>query len=88
MDKKDLVVGREYLIEILQGNELTVEFTKKNGEKRKMKCTLKPNALPKREVTEDADKEPNLDIISVWDLEKDAWRSFRVESVTAFSFSL
>ena len=92
MKPEDVEYGREYLIELLQHNEeVTIEFNKKDGSKRKMKCTLLPKKLPKREVTEGKDrpnKEPKLDIIPVFDLEKKAWRSFRVDSVTAFSFSI
>ena len=87
----ELVITREYLIELLQNNEIIVRFTKKDGTAREMKCTLKRGKLPRREVTEGRDrpsKEPNLDIIPVFDLEKKAWRSFRVDSVTSFSFSI
>jgi len=92
MEAKDVPITREYLIELLHSYEnITVEFTKKDGDKRKMNCTLHPDKLPKQKITEDTDKpkrKQNLDIISVWDLEKEAWRSFRVDSVTAFQFSI
>ena len=74
---------RAYLVEQLSNNIAWIEFTKKDGSNRKMKCTLRADLLPKREVKEDSTPKPiNEEIISVFDLEKDAWRSFRVDSVT------
>jgi len=90
-EDNELVITREYLIELLQNNVITVRFTKKDGTAREMLCTLKQGKLPRREVTEGKDrpnKEPNQDIIPVFDMEKKAWRSFRVDSVTGFSFSI
>jgi hypothetical protein len=33
-------------------------------------------------------KVPSEDTLSVWDLEKNAWRSFRLDSVIDFSFTI
>jgi len=89
MNEDDIEFGRDYLIELLNNNIVTIEFTKKNGEFRKMDCTLMEEVLPPRVVNEDKPKKKvNLDILSVWDVEKRAWRAFRVDSVTAFQFSI
>ena len=92
MEKKDVKESRKYLLELLHEQELTVEFTKKDGSTRKMKCTLMADKLPERVIVEGAEekpkKAPNLEIIKVWDLEKKAWRSFRVETVTGFTLSI
>jgi len=93
MDPKDIEYGREYLLEILHANaDVLIEFTKVDGSTRKMHCTLMADKLPERVIVEGAEEKPkrkvNPEIIRVWDLEKEAWRSFKVHSVTAFQFSI
>lgn len=70
--------------EMLQEHICEVVFKKKNGDERTMICTLMPEFLP--ELEETAVIEPPLknDIYTVWDLEADAWRSFRADSVIFF----
>lgn len=74
--KEKLAVG---IIDIL--------FLKKDGSERRMKCTLRQDLLPKQTDLEEAvqKKTPNPDILAVWDLEKEAWRSFRYDSIIGFS---
>ena len=69
---------REDLISILQNSVAIVTFVKKNGELRKMKCTLKEEVLPDLVGTT---RKRNYDVLPVWDLEKNAWRSFRLDSI-------
>ena len=92
MNEVDVKPGAEYIRELLFDGEVTIEFTKKDGTKRKMLCTLMPEKLPKVEVKEGEEpkkkRKVNEEVISVYDLEKKGWRSFRVDSVTAFSFSI
>jgi len=74
--------NRDQLITQLTGNVCKVTFIKKNNERRVMECTLRSDIVPpyerKTEVTESAEPSP---VVSVWDLEKAAWRSFRVDRV-------
>jgi hypothetical protein len=80
------------MVEALRGSKCQVSFTKKNGEERVMSCTLNLKAVPPEDLpksldsdtSNDSEKEVNLDVIKVYDLEKMAWRSFRVDSVTDF----
>jgi len=76
---------RESLINDLKLHPCAIYFTKVNGEKRTMHCTLMQEHLPRdtnMQVLEEAHKEPkNQDVIAVWDLQIKAWRSFRVDSV-------
>lgn len=70
------------ILDILHKGQAEVKFTKKNGEERTMWCTLNEEFLPK--VEEKSDKEPRKrpeGLISVYDLDKKAWRSFYVDSV-------
>lgn len=82
-----LLNDRDHLIGLLKKHTLQVVFTKTNGETREMRCTLRHDLLP--EITVDPDAEPkpkravNTSTISVFDLEKEDWRSFRVDSITS-----
>jgi hypothetical protein len=78
---------RSEMIEQLQTRNCRVIFKKINGEERNMECTLMENVLPK------ATKDPlsqkkvravNEAVIVAWDINKDAFRSFRVENVVSF----
>mgnify|MGYP003321434746 FL=1 len=78
---------RERLIHDLKKFVCEIRFTKLNGELRAMKCTLRPENLPP--ITEEQlthldnqqAKPENQDVIVVWDVDKNGWRSFRVDSV-------
>ena len=69
----------------LQKEVLEVTFTKVNGDKRVMNCTLMEGILPSN-PTEEAKKEDkkkvNEDVLSVWDVDASGWRSFRVKNIT------
>lgn len=74
---------REQIVEALKSHKCVVEFTKVDGEKRTMPCTLHPLYMPEQPAAEGkVAKKQNDNVISVWCLDKQAWRSFRVDSVT------
>lgn len=79
------------LKEILENNVATVIFTKVNGEERTMNCTLLTEYIPtqqeKQLLTESVSpvKKENDNVLSVWDTDVNAWRSFRVDSIKSFS---
>lgn len=78
-----VTLNREYISKMLHENICEVTFTKVNGEKRVMPCTLKDGVVPIIEHKEGSEpKKPNLDILSVYCLDKKEWRSFRVANVT------
>jgi len=69
----------------LQSEILEVTFTKVNGDKRVMNCTLMEEILPSNpteEVKKDTKKKVNETILSVWDVDANGWRSFRMDTVT------
>jgi len=67
---------------VLAEGVATVTFTKKDGTKRVMKATLDPKNLPVVEArVNGASRKENPDVVAVYDMEKSAWRSFRVDSV-------
>ena len=47
-----------------------------------MLCTLMSEFLPETKETEKEDKKVNEEVLAVWDLEKEAWRSFRLDSIS------
>lgn len=63
-----------------------VEFEKSDGQLRKMKCTLDPSVVPEYQESGKAKKIPSDDVQAVWDLEKNAWRSFRYDRVRNIRF--
>lgn len=78
------------LKQILSNTVSTVVFTKVDGTEREMKCTLLPEYLPQKPVvegqqllTEGLTRAENPDTLAVWDMDKNAWRSFRTDSVKA-----
>lgn len=63
---------------------LKVTFTKADGSRRVMKCTLRPDLLPERPITnqkEGAHRSPPADTVVAYDLDKRAFRSFNVNRV-------
>ena len=64
---------------------LEVTFTKVNGDKRIMNCTLIEGVAPASTtvIKEDApERKINQDIMSVWDIDAKGWRSFRIKNIT------
>jgi hypothetical protein len=68
---------KERLYKYLVNGTVIVTFIKKNGDLREMVCTLEDGVIPPI-VGNSVEKEGYM---TVWDLEKDAWRSFRLDSV-------
>ena len=71
---------RAILVEGLKKNVIKVTFTKVNGDERVMRCTLHDSIFPEQNISGIKKKE-NLDVLSVWDLDNNGWRSFRLDSV-------
>ena len=71
---------REILVEGLKKNVMRITFTKVNGDERVMLCTLHDSILPEQPISE-IKKKVNPDTISVWDLDNNGWRSFRLDSI-------
>jgi hypothetical protein len=78
---------REDLKSSLRAKVGTVTFTKQNGDERIMRCTLQESVLPAQtDLEESIQKKGSTDSLAVWDLEKNAWRSFRYDSVISVKF--
>ena len=83
-DKKGIPT-KEELKTLLEKNVLTVDFTKLNGDKRVMTCTLredmKPEATKVDPLSQKKVREVSDAVVSVWDVNAKGWRSFRYERV-------
>ncbi len=66
--------------EHLRAGNVLVTFKKKNGEVRKMLCTLREGVIP--EVYGSAP--PSDELVTAWDVEVGGWRSFKTNSVISF----
>ena len=74
----------EALKDALRAGIVTVGFTKTNGETRQMRCTLMADMIPATDIVEGkTPKKENPDVQAVWDLDKNAWRSFRFDSLNS-----
>jgi len=72
---------------LLEQNVLVVDFTKLNGDKRVMTCTLredmKPRATKDDAMSQKAVREVSDAVVSVWDVNAKGWRSFRYDRINA-----
>jgi len=74
------------LLSALKQGTVTVTFNKiDTGEVRVMPCTLNPAVLEANNVTSKFNYEPqNMEAFPVWSLDKNAWRAFRLDTVTGW----
>ena len=77
---------RAKLLEALQKGQVQVTFRKVDtGEIRVMPCTLNPAILEANGVTIKINySASNMDVFPVWSLDKNAWRSFILDTVEAW----
>lgn len=84
-DKK---LAREWLKGVLRDGEATIVFTKADGTERTMKCTLSEAKIPSEFAPKNASRAKNDEILAVFDLENQGWRSFRWDSVKSINLSM
>lgn len=82
-------IMREWVRSILLEREVTVDFEKATGEFRSMKCTLREDLGAKYSMTENKPlRKSNPDVCVVWDVNQQAWRSFRWDRMKSIQFFL
>ena len=85
---EDWTTCRTVLKNELQSKTAEVTFTKLNGDVRVMTCTLNPELLPAKVVTEGEEEKPTRTIknpnnsLPVYDINAEGWRSFVIKNVT------
>jgi hypothetical protein len=75
------MLTREELIQRLKQYTVTIEFKKKDGTERVMKCTLREELIQPYEKKTERVKPVNANVLPVWDVEKNSWRSIRLDTI-------
>jgi hypothetical protein len=88
MTVKDQKKFREWVKGILRRETATLTFQKKDGTMRVMKASLREEHFPVYEKKTERVRTVNDEVLSVVDLEKNEWRSFRFDSIKKIEFSL
>lgn len=81
------MLNRNEMLEKLHEGVCKVTFVKKNGENRVMNCTLKKEVLKETlgdSYREESNSTDTDEVVTVLDTDKNAFRRFRVDSVTDF----
>lgn len=78
-----MMYQRDTLLNDLRQSVLEVRFVKTDGTLRTMRCTLLSQYLPENfNNAEEVDfHHSNQDVLAVWDIGSNGWRSFRIDSV-------
>ena len=88
----DYKKSRKWLIGLLEKQTAEITFIKKDGSERILKCTLKEDVLPVVQNDfgdEDSTvRQKSKDVLAVWDVESEGWRSFRWDSIKSVKFSI
>ena len=69
------------LLTDLGNGPVVVTFTKKDGSERIMPCTINEQIIAAKSPGSSVDYQHSGDTLTVFDLEKNEWRSFRMSSV-------
>ena len=83
----------EQVVTALQEGIVEVKFIKVNGEERTMLATLNESLIPLDQLPEDNPdvtverSVSNPDVRTVYDVEKDGWRSFRWDSLISWNIA-
>ena len=87
-ETKDKYRLRTWLGEHLAYGPVTVVFEKKDGTLREMRCTLKDVPQYERKTESETTRKKNDEVMSVYDMDKSEWRSFRIDSIKEIKFDL
>ena len=92
VDTAILPFKREEVIELLEKYTALVKFKKLNGEMREMNCTLVkdiiPSATKSDQLSQKKIRNLNEEVLAVWDIEKEGWRSFRIENIVSIEYQM
>ena len=85
----ELQITKDELLEKLNSEAVSVTFTKADGSERTMLCTKMVSKIPeaqhpKTDKVVKLDENGNVietDLVTVYDLEKEGWRSFNFSKV-------
>lgn len=77
----------DWMNEYLSDHTVVVEFVKKNGETRKLRCTRSMTMIPENMHPKGVKKSLN-NSIAAFDLDKGEWRSFIPSSITRIDWGM
>lgn len=78
---------KDHYTKYLRNTDCRITYTKTNGDKRTAVYTLKDNVIAENwqpKTGSQKTKEPREDVLPVFDVEKLAWRSVKVENIEEF----
>ena len=82
---------KEEIQSALHAGVCSVTFTKVNGDERDMMCTLRSDIVPAATktdpITQKKVRNINEEVLPVYDIKAEGWRSFRLDKVVSFSCS-
>jgi hypothetical protein len=85
----DTQSGKDWLKSMLNDGVATITFIKSDGTERVMKCTLDRKMVPEPKVVHESRlRSISPDVLPVYDIEAQGWRSFRWDSVTKVDIKL
>jgi hypothetical protein len=85
MRKKSLELKKQGIVEALQLGKVHLQFKKVNGELRNMFGTLNSEYIPEDKIPEEGkERKSNEEIVVLFDLEVNDWRSFRTENLIEY----
>lgn len=76
-----MAIDRDALIAALRAGVVEINYTKVSGEDAVMQATLMEGKVP---PTKGSERAKNPDVVTVVDVVKNGWRSFRFENVKDF----
>ena len=79
---------KDWLRTLLHEGVVGITFIKKDGSERLMQCTLAESKIPSEFAPKGSEKAKSDEVLPVFDVENDGWRSFRWDSITNIEFSL
>ena len=83
------MLSKTKLKETLSKSFAEITFTKSDGSIREMRCTLMSEYLPQQKIEENVRHVPRKDndtVLAVWDIDKQDWRSFRLDSIANINY--
>ena len=75
------MLSKAMIVTILKKNILFVRFKKRNGKTRDLYCTLIPEKIVYIPSKYGIKRTFGSNVVPVWDIQKQAWRAFRISHV-------
>lgn len=84
--KKTLLESKKQgIVEALRAGLVDLQFKKVNGDLRNMVATLSEDIIPQVDIPEEGkERKANEDIVVLYDVEVNGWRSLRTENLIEY----